>query len=151
MFTMRVIDLDTRTEFYAVRYQPMIQTFNANKRGYLIMVESSSEKPLIKTQWGLVILSNPEFPLAHPDDGPLATLGGVQVACDISIPFQPKKYNVLFRYFVDTLPGSHDLSIHCSVNKSMLPDAVIELELFEDGKPILKAEGKLHIFDHLMY
>ena len=140
---MRVIDLDTRVEFYAVRFQPMIQTFQANKRGYMIMVESYSEKPIPKSQWGLVVLSKPEFPLAHADDGPLATLDGVSTACDISIPFQPKKYNVLCRYFIDTPPGNHSMSIHCSVNKTMLPDAVIELELLEDGKSILKAEGKI--------
>ena len=34
------------------------------------------------------------------------------------------------------------MSVVFTVNKSELPDAVLELELYEDGKPILKTIGK---------
>ena len=33
------------------------------------------------------------------------------------------------------------MSVVFTVNKSELPDAVLELELYEDGKPILKTTG----------
>ena len=140
-FKMRAINRDTRKEFNSVRFEPMTQTFLANKHGYTIMVESYSDRPIPKARWGLIILSKPSFPLAHPNDGIAASLDKIGVACLLTQPVQPKKYNALFRYFIETGPGDHAMSIDCSVDKSELSDMVLELEVIEDGRSILKSSG----------
>ena len=142
-FKLRVINMDTKVEFTPVRFEPMTESFAINKSGYTVMVESCSEWQIPKVRWALVVLSRPDFPFAHPDDGPIASLDTVGVACEVSMPVQPKKYNVLFRYFIETEPGSHSLSIDWAVDRKTYPDMVLELEVIEDGKSVQKASGKV--------
>ena len=96
-FKMRIINNDTRQEFNPVRTEPMTQTFEPNKSGYTIMVESICEKTMPKSRWGINVLSKPEFPVAHAGEGEVGRMDKLALACEVNLPVQPKKYNVLFR------------------------------------------------------
>ena len=72
-------------------------TFHANRLGYTLMVDALSDDIIPRARWGLSILSNPEFPLAHSNDGANAKLDPVAIACTVTLPLTIRKYNVVFR------------------------------------------------------
>ena len=87
----------TFNQFPTVSREAVNYTFHPNKLGYSLMVDALCDEVIPHTRWGLSILSNPVFPLAHPNDGANAKLDPVAVACTVTMPLIIKKYNVVFR------------------------------------------------------
>lgn len=156
VFQLVVVDNDTQNAVPTTFGLPLVYTFAPNTHGYTFVGFGRSPVAVPKIDWALRCMSFPDFPVAVDQElslllepveqtkaaKPMTTPGSAAAEVSTVTGDVELKYDVLFRYTLEIEAIQEMVSICLSVDPTLLPDAVLHVELLEDGVQIAEGEAK---------
>ena len=166
VFQLLITNNDTMEPVVSAFGRPLLHTFKPNKHGYTFMAVGRSPIPVPKLDWSLRVLSFPDFPCdaertlnmaVEPkvESGaaqPLTTPGSAASEVSTETGEIVLKYDVLFRYNIEIEAAQELVGLALSVDPAELPDAVLSLQVLEDGVELENESAKhIVIFPNLRF
>jgi len=150
-FQLSIINNDTCEVIPEMFGRALSHTFAPNVHGYTFLASGCSPVPVPALEWSLRVLSYPDFPYDEEvpikngslepveEIGPARPMLTPGSAADVLNPLTGEitlKYDIFFRYQIKIASEQEICSFSFSVDPTEIPDGVLHLELFEDGKQI---------------
>jgi hypothetical protein len=156
VFQLLITNNDTLEAVPSSFARPTLHKFEPNTHGYTFMAIGRSPVPIPKLDWALRVLSFPDFPCEadrtltmtiepKTETGaarPMTTPGSACSEIDPDTGETLLKYDVLFRYDLEIAAVQELVGLSLSVDPIQLPDAVMYLQVLEEGVELEAASAK---------
>lgn len=166
IFQLLITNNDTLEAVPSAFGRPLLHMFKPNKNGYTFMAVGRSPIPVPKLEWSLRVLSFPDFPCdvertlnmaiePKVESGParpMTTPGSAASEISTETGEIVLKYDVLFRYDIEIAAVQELVGVAVSVDPVELPDAILSLQVLEDGVEVGNELAKhIVIFPNLRF